>query len=129
MLVRYCASPMIEWTPVDVLTCLEAEPAVDEEATSYRYTITRHGLVLALEIWPYDSHVWVVIRRADREDPIIDLRMAGCREIRYVRESGREELYFVNFDQQSEYPVNFRGGWRLQVAPHIEVKLGHAPAG
>ena len=120
---------MMEWTPVDVLTCLETEPAADEEATSYRYTISRQGLVLALQIWPYDSDVWLAIRQADQEEPIIDLRMEGCREIRYVREGGREELYFVSYDQRSEYPVNFRGGWRLQVAPQIEVKLGHPPVG
>src|SRR4051794_35982476 len=71
---------MIEWTPVDVLTCLETEPAVDEEATSYRYTISRQGLVLALEIWPYASDVWVAIRQVDREDPILDLGREGCRD-------------------------------------------------
>jgi hypothetical protein len=115
---------MIDWTPVDILTCLEAEPAVDEEGTSYRYTISRHGLVLALEIWPYDNDVWIAIRQADREEPVIDLRMEGCREIRYVHEGGRETLDFVGFDERSR-----RGGWRLRVAPHIEVKLGDPPAG
>jgi hypothetical protein len=120
---------MIEWTPVDVLTCLETEPAVDEEATSYRYTISRDGMVLALEIWPYASDVWLVIRSSDQQEPLIDLRMEGCREIRYLRDGGREELYFVSYDGRSQYPVNFRDGWRLQVSPRVEVKLGHSPAG
>lgn len=120
---------MIEWKPDDVLTCLETEPAVDKEVTSYRYTISRQGLVLVLEIWPYDSDVWLALRQANREEPIIDLRMEGCREIRYLRHGALEELYFVSFDERSQYPVNFRGGSRLQVAPHIEVKVGHPPAG
>ena len=71
----------------------------------------------------------LAIRLADRQEPLIDLRMVGCREIRYLRDGSREELYFVSFDERSEYAVNFRGGWRLQVAPHVEVKLGHPPAG
>ena len=120
---------MIDWTPVDVLTCLEAEPAVNEEATSYRYTMSRDGAVLALEVYPYDSDVWLAIRLSDQQERLIDLRMEGCREIRYLRDGDREELYFVSFDERSQYPVNFRGGWRLQVAPNLEVKLGHPPTG
>ena len=116
---------MIEWTPVDVLTCFESEPTVDEESTSYRYTLTVKGLVLSLEIWPYDSDVWLAIRSADQRDPVIDLRMQGCREIRYIRDGAREELEFVSFDHRSEYPISIAGAWRLQVRPHVEVKLGH----
>jgi hypothetical protein len=116
---------MIEWTPVDVLTCPEIEPTVDEERTSYRYILNRDDLVLALEIWPYDSDVWLAIRLADRQECLVDLRMSGCREIRYIREAGREELYFFSFDQRSHDPSNLVGGWQLQVSPCIQVRLGH----
>lgn len=118
---------MIEWNPVDVLTCLETEPAVDEEATSYRYTLSRDGVVLALEVWPYASDVLLAIRLSDQQKPLIELRMEGCREIRYFRDGAREELYFVSFEVRSQYPVNFRDGWRLQVSPSIEVKFGSPP--
>ncbi len=120
---------MIEWTPEDVLACLETVPAVDEEGTSYRYTLNRDGLVLALEIWPYASDVWLAVRLAEQPEPMLDLRMEGCREIRYLRESSREELYFLSYEERSQYPVNFRGGWRLQVNPRVAVKLGHPAAG
>ena len=120
---------MIEWDPIDVLTCLEAEPAVDEEATSYRYTLNRDGLVLVLEVAPYSSEVWLAMRLADQQDSLIDIRMEGCRAIRYLRNEDREELYFLSFDDRSEWPVNLRGGLRLQVRPRIEVMLGHPPGG
>lgn len=120
---------MIDWKPVDVLACLEVEPTVNEEATSYRYTISRQGLVLALEIWPYDGDVWLALRQADQQAPLLDFRVQGCREIRYLRDGEREELYFVTYDERPRHPVNVHGGWRLQVAPHVEVKLGPPPTG
>ena len=120
---------MIEWDPIDVLTCLEAEPTVDEERTSYRYTIHRHGVVLALEIWPYASDVWLAMRLQDQGEPLIDLRMEGCREIQYLREAAREELQFISYEPRSQHPVNLPDGWCLQVRPGIEVKVSHWPAG
>ena len=75
--------------------------------------------MIALEIWPYASDVWLEIRLADQPDSILDLRMEGCREIRYLRQGDREELYFVSYDGHSQYPVNIRDGWRLQVSPRL----------
>ena len=86
-------------------------------------------VVLVLEIWPYASNVWLAIRQINQSDPLIDLRMEGCREIRYLRDGDLEELYFVSHDGRSQYPVNIRDGWRLQVSPRVLVKLGHPAAG
>ena len=120
---------MTEWDPVDILTCLEVEPEVDEDATWYGYSLSRDGLVVTLNVWPYDSDVWITIRLADQQEPLVDLRMEGCRALRYRREGEREELYFVSFDEGSRYPVNVRGGWRLRVRPRIKLELGHPPGG
>ena len=119
---------MIEWTPVDVLTCLATEPVVDEDRTSYRYTLTRHNLALVLEIWPYDSDVQLAIRLLDQREPVIDLRMSGCREIRHIRDAGREGLYFVSFDERSRDASNVVGGWHLQLSPSIQMRLGRMMA-
>jgi hypothetical protein len=114
---------MIEWNPVDVLTCLETEPAVETDETSYRYTFTRNGLLVALEIWPYASDVWIAMRPADQPGLILDLQMKGCREIRYLRDKTDEALHFVSFDGHSSYPANIPDGWQLRVNPHIAVTL------
>ena len=119
---------MIEWTPVDVLTCLETEPVVDEDRTSYQYTLTRNNLALVLEIWRYDSDVWLAIRLLDQQEPVIDLRMSGCREIRHIRDAGREGLYFVSSDERPRDPSNNSGGWHLQLSPFIQLRLGHMVA-
>ncbi len=113
----------------DVFTCLETIPAVDEEATSYRYTLNQNGLVIALEIWPYASDVWLAIRLADQPASILDLRMEGCREIRYLRQGENEELYFVSYEGRTQYPVNFRDGWRLLARPRVEVRFCQSTTG
>ena len=100
---------MIEWSPVDVLTCLETEPAVDEDedCPSHRYTLSRGGVVVELEIWPYHYDVSLTIRSVDQTDPLVELRMKGCSEIHYIRDGTREALHFVSFDAGSEHRVNF----------------------
>jgi hypothetical protein len=120
---------MIEWSPVDVLTCLETEPAVDEneDCPSHRYTLSRDGVVLELEIWPYHYDVSLTIRL--QSETLVDLCMKGCREIRYVRDGAREALHFVSFDARSEHRVNFVGGWYLQVSPRVSVNVGEWGAG
>ena len=115
---------MTEWDPVDILTCLETEPEVDEEVTGYCYSLSRDGFVLALNIWPYDGDVWLTMRRADQQEPLVELRMEGCREIRYLRDGEREELYFLGFEERSRYPTGFRGGWCLQVRPRVKLEVG-----
>lgn len=120
---------MIEWDPTDVLTCMEAEPVIDEEAGGYQYTLDRESVVVVLDVWPYADDVWLTVRVKRHQNPLIDLRMHACREIRYIRDDGREELHFVSHDDRPYDPANIRGGWRLQVRPGIEVKLGHPQAG
>jgi hypothetical protein len=106
---------MIEWNPVDVLTCLETEPEVDEEVTSYRYAVDRDGVILTLEIWPYDCDVWLAIRLADQQEPVIDFRMKGCRAIRFrdMPESLRDLPFDWNAVKRSPtvYTVRFGEQW------------------
>ena len=106
---------MIDWDPTTVLACLETEPAVDEE--SYRYSLTRDGVVLALEVWHYQGDVSLAIRLENQETPFIEISMLDCREIRYVKQPHIEELHFVT------HTHGFPSGWRLQIRPHIMVKI------
>ena len=120
-LLRYPA--MFTWDETDVLTCLETEPTVGEDALSHHYEVRRDGLHLQLTIFQYDGDAHVVIAHVDEPQPLIDFWMRDGSEIRYVRDNDIEELIFMSDDSADRAP-NLPYGFVLKVRPSIGIEFG-----
>jgi hypothetical protein len=89
---------MIEWDPVDLLTCFETEPEVNEDELSHRYVMERNGYRLELTLWQYDEDVHIKLFGPGQKLPLTEVWLHHCIAIRYGRDGSVESLAFKNRD-------------------------------
>jgi hypothetical protein len=116
------------WDQVDVLTCLEVEPEVDEDSVSLHYELSRNGWEIELTIFPADRDLHLVLRQEGLKEPFIDFWMRDIGEIRYLRRDAVEELVFLSSNEQDDRP-NLPFGFALRVSPEVGLLLGDSFGG
>jgi hypothetical protein len=110
------------WDQVDVLSCLEVEPIIDEDAVSSYYDLRRDGWRIQLTVFAGQHDVHLVMDRGG-SPPFIDLWMRAVEQIRYNRQDKIEELIFLS-DQDKDWRPNLPFGFALRVAPQVFIRFG-----
>ncbi len=117
---------MLKWDPVDVMTCLEAEPVVTEYAVSHTYTVARDGMQLRLTVFQHIGDVHVSVFRDGVGPPVVECRLLECDACRRVTDKRGEFLEFAagrlfgdRYDGDSVIPY----GVRIRVTPSIQVEF------
>ena len=114
--------PQLTWEPVDLLSTIGVEPAVEEHGVSHQYHLTKGPVRLQLTIWQYDSDIEILLFTAPLPLPVIKYTMLGCPGIRVVQGKRGSFLEFAaantftgRYDGYSVIPY----GLRLWIEPQI----------
>ncbi len=117
---------MLVWNEADVAACLETLPEIDEDATSFAYTVAKDGLRLELTVFPDPGDIYVSLFRDGVDDPVFDVALLDCAGIRHVDDRPPERLEFApakSFERRydGESPPPF--GLSVSVTPTIRLRL------
>lgn len=127
--------PQLEWNETEFIECLEILPTVDDYASNYVFEVKKHGLILQLTVWQYESVVQLAVFQEQVEAAIIQMTLFVQSEVRYIKKLKSEFLEFrrcipaassysyldfpKNPANQKEYPYDLNV-W-LFVKPHIRI--------
>ena len=120
---RYTAGgPLTEWSEVDLLTCFESEPEIDEDRLSFRYVTERSGYCLSFTIWPYDEDIYIVLHGPSQSRPLLDVWLHACTAVRYARTGGSESLSFRYRDLERLQPPTYQSA-ELRIRPEFHINV------
>lgn len=112
----------MEWSEVDLYTCFEVDPEIDEEGLESRYTVNRAGYKLVFTVWPYEGEVHILLFGPAQQSSVTEVRLRRCIAIRYQREGDIESLAFRNRDY-SRFDVSTFHSLQLRVRPEFIIDV------
>jgi hypothetical protein len=112
----------MEWSEVDLYTCFEVGPEIDEQQLEYSYTLERDGYKLVFTVWPYDEDVHILLFGPAQQSPLTEAWLHGCIAIRYHRDGDIESLSFRNRDYVRFEAATFKS-LNLRVRPEIMIDV------
>lgn len=127
-MVRRKHGEFLDWSPADVIECLEVLPQVDEYEVAYHFFVEQRDLRLRLDVEVPCGDVQIVLSSKERlEDPLVEVRLFDCARIRYVKDPGHREA--LEFDAAPAHGGRCRDdepierGVRLIVKPSLAIRL------